>query len=183
MSGAGGFRRLAERVVYEGFRITTAVGTYEAPDGSRFERDVVHHPGAVAVVPVTGEGEVLLVRQYRAVVDATLLEIPAGIRDVPGEEPEATAARELAEEAGVRAGRLERLGEMYNSPGFCDEKVFLFLARDLEATDASAHGVEEEHMTVERVALADVARLVAAGEILDAKTIAGLALAHEALRA
>lgn len=182
MSGGGGFRRLSERVVYEGQRITSAVGTFEAPDGSRFERDVVRHPGAVAVVPVTADGEVLLVRQYRAVVDATLLEVPAGIRDVPGEAPEATAARELAEEAGVVAGRLTRLGEVYNSPGFCDELVFLFLAQDLEPAEASAQGVEEEHMTLERVPLADVARLVAAGAIQDAKTVAGLALAAEVLR-
>ena len=108
--------------VCRGSLISLAVGAFEAPDGDTFERDVVHHPGAVSVVPVVDEGTaVLLVRQYRAAVDRDLLEIPAGKRDVAGEPPELTARRELEEEVGMRAGRLEQLAEFYNSPGFCDE--------------------------------------------------------------
>ena len=93
-------------------------GTFAGPDGSPFERDIVHHPGAVSAVPLVEPPiEVIMVRQYRAAVDRELLEIPAGKRDVAGEAPEVTAHRELIEEIGMRAGRLERLGEFYNSPG------------------------------------------------------------------
>ena len=159
-----------------------AKGTFAAPDGDEFERDVVHHPGAVSVVPVVDEGEaVLLVRQYRAAVEEELLEIPAGKRDVEGEEPEACARRELVEEVGMRAGRMERLAVFYNSPGFCDERHWVFMGLDLEPTALSAQGVEEQHMTIERHSLDEVPDLIASGAIMDAKTIIGLTLAREAL--
>ncbi len=177
-----GFRKLTERVVHRGSLITAAVARFAAPDGSEFERDVVHHPGAVSVVPLADDGTVLLVRQYRAAVDAELLEIPAGKRDVADEPPETTAGRELEEEVGMRAGRLQKLAEFYNSPGFCDEHSWVYLARDLEPCDVSAHSVEERHMTIERVPLDDVPELVRAGAIVDAKSIIGLTLAREVLR-
>jgi 8-oxo-dGTP pyrophosphatase MutT (NUDIX family) len=178
------FRKLAEREIYRGSLISLAVGTFESPAGERFTRDVVHHPGAVSVVPVlAGDREVVLVRQYRAAIDRDLLEIPAGKRDVEGEPVELTAQRELEEEIGMRSGRLELLAEFFNSPGFCDEHSFVFLARDLESTQLSAQGVEEEHMTIERVALDEVPGLVARGELVDAKSIVGLCLARELLRA
>jgi ADP-ribose pyrophosphatase len=177
-----GFRKLSEAERYRGPLISVATATFAAPDGDTFERDVVHHPGAVSVVPVVDEGEaVLLVRQYRAAVDRELLEIPAGKRDVVGEEPELTARRELEEEVGMRAGRLEKLAEFFNSPGFCDEHSFVFMALDLEEVGNSLQGIEEQHMTVERIALDDVPALIASGEIVDAKSIIGLTLAREAL--
>ncbi len=177
-----GFRKLSERIVFEGYLITVAQGRFAAPDGEEFERDVVHHPGAVSVVPVVDGGEaVLLVRQYRAAVDAELLEIPAGKRDVHGEAPDVTAARELEEEVGMRAGRLEKLAEFFNSPGFSDEHSVVYMGLDLDASPQSLQGVEEQHMTVERVPLADVEGLVARGEIVDAKTVIGLSLARRAL--
>ena len=175
------FRKAGERVVHDGHLISVAVGTFVDPDGGTFERDVVHHPGAVSVVPLLDDGDVLLVRQYRAAIDRDLLEIPAGKRDVEDEPPEETAARELIEEVGMKAGRLELLAEFYNSPGFCDEHSFVFLARDLEPCDTSAQGIEEQHMTIERVALSEVPGLIASGAIIDAKTIIGLCLAREAL--
>ena len=176
------FRKLAEREVYRGSLISVAVGRFAAPTGEEFERDVVHHPGAVSVVPVLEDGStVVLLRQYRAAIDRDLLEIPAGKRDVTGEAPELTAHRELAEEIGMRAGRLRQLAEFYNSPGFCDEHSFVYMALDLEPCDNSLQGVEEQHMTVEHVALADVPRLIATGELVDAKSIIGLSLAREAL--
>jgi 8-oxo-dGTP pyrophosphatase MutT (NUDIX family) len=178
------FRKLAERSVFKGALIEVAQATFEAPDGDSFERDVVHHPGAVSVVAVVDGDrgpEAILVRQFRAAIDGELLEIPAGKRDVDGEDIEVTAARELEEEIGMRAGRLELLAEFYNSPGFSDEHSFIFLALDLEEAETSAHGVEEQHMTIERVALADVPRLIADAEIVDAKSIIGLCLAREAL--
>ena len=179
----GAFRRLGEHELYRGPLITVARGTFEAPDGSTFQRDVVHHPGAVSVVPLLGaeSGEVLLVRQYRAPVDRVLLEIPAGKRDVAAERPTDTARRELIEEVGQRAGRLELLAEFYNSPGFCDEHSFVYLALDLSPAESAAQGVEEQHMTVELVELDDAPALIRRGAIIDAKTIIGLTLAREAL--
>lgn len=179
------FRKLSERELLRGSLVSFGRGTFVDPDGVQFERDLVHHPGAVSVVPVVGEGgdaEVILVRQYRAAVDRDLLEIPAGKRDVHGEAPELTAARELAEEVGMRAGQLERLAEFFNSPGFCDEHSTVFLARALTPCAPSAQGVEERHMRVERVALAAVPGLIASGELIDAKSIIGLCLAREHLR-
>jgi len=177
-----GFQKRAERTVHRGPLITVAVGTFAAPDGTEFERDIVHHPGAVSVVPVIEQGDaVLLVRQYRAAIDTELLEIPAGKRDVEGEPPEQTARRELVEEIGMRAGRLEPLAEFYNSPGFCDELHYVFMALDLEPTATDLQGVEEQHMTIERVSLDAVPGLIADHRIIDAKTIIGLTLARERL--
>jgi ADP-ribose pyrophosphatase len=175
------FRKLTERRVHDGSLISVAVGTFEGPDGSTFERDLVRHPGAVSVVPVDDDRSVFMVRQYRAAIDADLLEIPAGKRDVEGEPPEETARRELEEEVGMRAGRLQKLAEFYNSPGFTDEHSWVFLARDLEPSEISAHSPEEEEMTVERVALDEVPALIASGRLVDAKSIIGLCLARDVL--
>lgn len=179
-----GFRKLDEREVWRGTVVSAAVGRYLAPDGAEFERDLVHHPGAVSVVPVLDGGRsVLLIRQYRSALDAVLLEIPAGKRDVDGEAPEVTAGRELEEEVGMRAGRLQKLAEFYNSPGFCDEHSHVYMGLDLEACPTSFQGIEETHMTIEEVAMDDVPGLIASGAITDAKTIIGLCLARQALAA
>ncbi|HZN16049.1 MAG TPA: NUDIX hydrolase [Acidimicrobiales bacterium] len=174
------FRKLTEREAFAGHVFRVAVADFESPDGEAFQREIVRHPGAVSVVPVDGS-EAILVRQYRAAVDRDLLEIPAGKRDVAGEPPETTARRELEEEIGMRAGRVEELAELYMTPGFSDEVMTIFLASDLETTAVQAHGVEEQYMTIERVALADVPGLIAAGEIADAKSIIGLLLARDRL--
>ena len=180
------FRKLGERLIYQGKIIRVVSARFTGPGGDQFERDIVFHPGAVSVVPVEfddgGAGPVaVLVRQYRAPLEQTILEIPAGIRDVDGEPPERTARRELAEEVGLRAGRMEKLCEFQNSPGFSDERVWVYLALDLEECATSAQSVEEQHMTVERIPLDDVPEMIAAGDIVDAKTIIGLCLAREAL--
>ena len=177
MSGSGsGFSRVSERTIYEGKVISLAIGTFTGPDGTTFERDVVHHPGAVAVVPLLDDGTVAMVRQYRAPLDRLLLEIPAGIRDVGGEPPDETARRELAEEVGLEAGSVELLCEIDNAAGFCDERYLVFLARELRPVDQSLQGIEEQHMTVEHLALDDVPGLIAAGELTDAKSVIGLLL-------
>lgn len=174
------FTRGPERLVHRGHIIDVVVGEFTAPDGHRFERDLVHHPGAVSVVPVDGDHAVL-VRQYRAALDQHLLEIPAGIRDVDDESPEATAARELEEEVGMRADTLELLCRFYNAPGFSDEEIVVYLATGLTATEVRPDGHEEQHMTVERVRLDDVESLIARGELVDAKSIIGLLLAKRHL--
>jgi ADP-ribose pyrophosphatase len=178
---SAGFRHLRDEERYRGWRISVVEATFRAPDGTEFTRDIVRHPGAVAVVAVTDDGDVLLVRQYRGAVDGELLEIPAGTRDVDGEAPEETAHRELLEEVGVHAGRIVRLGTMLNSPGFCDEETHLFLATALEPGDHARDGVEEQHIEVVPVPLADIDRLVASGELIDGQTILGLLLARQAL--
>ena len=175
------FRKLSERLVFEGALISLGEGTFEGPDASSFTRDVVHHPGAVSVLPYDADGTVLLVRQYRAAVDRELLEIPAGKRDVAGEAPELTAHRELAEEVGRKAGRMELLGTFFNSPGFCDEYSYTYLARDLTEVPLDAQSVEEAAMTIEPVPFSAALELITAGEITDAKTIIALLLARDRL--
>lgn len=171
------FRKVSERHVAGGTVVSFAVGTFESPDGQRFERELVRHPGAVVVVPVVGDDAVLLVRQFRAAVEQDLLELPAGKRDVPGEPTEVTAARELEEEVGRKAGRIELLCRFYNSPGFSDELSWCYLARDLVEVDNDLQGIEEQYLTVEQVALEDIHRLIVEGAIVDGKTIIGLELA------
>ena len=153
------------------------------PDGEALTRSVVRHPGAVVVVPIDADRRhALLVRQFRAAVGAEVLEVVAGKRDVEGEPPEATARRELEEEIGHRAGRLEKLCEFYNSPGFTDEYTHLYCALDLEPLDAPrAVTAEEAAMTVEPVALDRVDELVERGALCDAKSIIGLLLARRFL--
>jgi len=171
------FRRADEEVRYRGPFLTVVGGTFETPDGERFEREYLRHPGAVAVVVFDGD-DVLLVRQFRAAVNGELLEIPAGLLDVDGESPEATARRELEEELGRRAtGELEPLIEYVPAAGMADHRVQIYVCRDTEPCDARPHGPEESHMTVERVPLADVPKLIASGAIVDGKTIVGLLLA------
>ncbi len=176
-----GFRHLGDTTRYQGWRIVLVEAAFEAPDGTGFVRDVVRHPGAVAVVPVTGHGTVLLVRQYRGPVDAELLEIPAGTRDVEGEPPEETARRELAEEVGVRATELRLLVEMLNTPGFCDERTHLYLATGLEPCPTDRSGVEEHHMEVVEVPFGEIDAMVADGRLVDGQTILGLVLARDLL--
>jgi len=176
-----GFRKLDERIVWTGTLVSAGTGTFVDPDGTEFERDIVHHPGAVVVVPIIA-GDVILVRQYRAAINAELLEVPAGKRDVTDEPVDITAHRELEEEVGMRAGSMVRIAEFYNSPGFCDEHSFLFLATELTPCATSFQGHEEQHMTIERVPLDTVPELIASGQLVDGKSIIGLCLAREHLR-
>jgi 8-oxo-dGTP pyrophosphatase MutT (NUDIX family) len=177
---AEGFRQVGETTLYEGYLLRLVKGTFEAPDGARFERDIVRHPGAVGVVPVDGD-EVVLVRQYRPVMNTELLEIPAGTRDKEGEAPLETAVRELAEEIGATAASVEPLISYWVAPGVSDERMHLFLATGLTFGDTEADGPEEQHMTVERIRLGDVDAMVADGRIADAKSIVGLELAARRL--
>jgi ADP-ribose pyrophosphatase len=176
-----GFAKQGEREVHRGHVISLGVGSFVAPDGTEFERDVVHHPGAVSVVPLLDDGTVVVVRQYRAPLEMNLLEIPAGKRDVAGEEPIVTARRELAEEVGMLADHIELLAEFFNSPGFSDEHSYVYLARGLHETAIQPDGIEEQSMQIEHVPLELVPSLIQAGEITDAKTIIGLMLARERL--
>jgi len=147
------------------------VDEVEMPSGRRSTREVVEHHDAVVVVPLDGEGGVYLVRQFRLAVGKHLLELPAGGIE-PGEAPEACVARELREEIGMRPGKVERLGGFYSAPGFTNEYLYLFVARDLHPDRLPAE--DAEVIDVVRVSLKEIPRLIASGEIEDSKSIAGL---------
>ena len=181
-----GFRHLGDRLVHQGYIWHVAVAEYESPDGERVQRDIVRSPGAVAAVPVRvaadGSARVVLVRQYRPPFDDFVIEVPAGMRDVPGEPTEITAARELVEEVGLRPGRLEHLIDMYPSAGMTDSVLTLYLATDLAEVPRDTHGPEEAHMEVLDLALGDAVEMVLNGTIHDAKTVVGLLLVERRLR-
>ena len=176
-----GFRQLDERPIYAGRIFSVAEGRFADPDDHQFERSIVRHPGAVAVVAVDDLRRATLIRQYRPAVDRWILEIPAGTCDVQGEDTEATAHRELGEEVGLAAGSLRRLVGTRNSPGFCDQLTIVYLATDLRPTATGRTGVEERFMTTEQVELEAVPRLIAVGELVDQTSALGLLLAREAL--
>lgn len=175
-----GFRHLGDRQVHQGYIWSVAVGTFEAPDGSTFERDVVRSPGAVAAVPLLfdaeGNASVVLVRQYRAPYDEFVIEIPAGMRDVADEPTVETAHRELIEEVGLEAGRLEELTRFYPSAGMTDSVLHLFLATELTPVPQELHGPEEEHLEVLHMPFEAALAMVESGEIRDSKTVIGLLL-------
>lgn len=181
MTGQPGFRYLEEREIHHGHIWRVVNATFEDPLGGRFDRDIVRSPGAVGVVPVLFDPEgtpaAVLIRQWRAPYQSVLWEIPAGMRDVPGEAAIETARRELAEEVGYRASTYELLIELFPSPGLTDAVTTVFLATGLEPVERSLHGPEEEHMVVELVPLDRAVEMVERGEIRDAKTAVALLLA------
>lgn len=166
--------KLASETVFTGKILTVRRDKVRLPNGREATREVVAHPGAVAVVPVTAAGEVVLVRQYRYPIAQELLEVPAGKLD-KGEAPDDCARRELEEETGYRAGRLEHLATFYTAPGFTDEIMHLYLARDLSQTAQNTDG--DEFINIEYYKPDQLKALLAAKEIIDAKTIVGLLLA------
>jgi nudix-type nucleoside diphosphatase (YffH/AdpP family) len=184
--GMLGFRHVGDRLVHQGYIWHVVVGTFVSPSGETFSRDIVRSPGAVAAVPLLFDAEgtpsVVLVRQYRPAYDDYVIEIPAGMRDIEGEPIADTIARELVEEVGLRAGKLEPLLEFYPSAGMTDSVLHLYLATALVATARDVHGPEEEDMQVLHLPLAVAVEMVLRGEIHDAKTIVGLLLVDRRLR-
>lgn len=183
--GPSPFHKVGEAEVHRGHLVRFTIATFEGPDGTTFERDVVRTPSAVAIVPVDrgpdGAWEVVLVRQFRAAVERELVEIPAGMCDVEGEAAEDTARRELREEAGYTCDEVSALVDVHPAPGFTDHLCRVLLGVGLTAVDRDADGIEEQHMTVERIPLGDAVAMVAAGVITDAKTVAGLLTARARL--
>ena len=176
-----GFRRVSEEELLRAWLFRVDRFRLLDPDDKPFDRFVIRHPGAVTIVPVHDDGTVTLVRQYRAPVDTLVLEIPAGTRDKDGESPEATARRELAEEARLEATYWELLLGTWNSPGISDQQTLIYLATGLSSIPARPDGVEEGYMTVETIHLDDVDALVAAGSLKDETTVLGLYLARQRL--
>lgn len=164
------------RRIYEGRIVSLREDEVALADGRSVRREVVEHADVAVMVPIDAEGNVVLVRQFRLPARAVLLEIPAGGVD-DGESIEEAAQRELREETGYRAGRLERLAGFYATPGYCTEFMHLFLATDL-AQDPAEHDADEV-ITLERMPLAEAVGLIEAGGIKDGKSIAGLLLARD----
>ena len=164
--------RLSRRAVYEG-RIVTVYEDHMQLDGGREQMwTTIQHPGAVVMVPIDSDGNILLVRQPRPSARDVLLELPAGTRE-EGEEPDVTARRELQEEIAHDPGTMTPLGGFYSAPGFCDEFLHLFLATDLSPVEGVEPDADEE-ITVVPTPPNAVPDLIRSGEIRDAKSIAGL---------
>ncbi len=168
---------LASREIYHGSIFDVTVYTVRER-GQTYKRDVVHHPGGAGIVAIFEDGTLALVRQYRHPAVRYLLELPAG-RLNPPERPEDCAARELEEEVGVRAGRLEKLAEFFTTPGFCEEKLWLYLATDLVETTQSLE--EDEQVEIARISFERAFEMISSGEIEDAKTIIGIMMAAKRL--
>ena len=177
------YRVLASETVFEGPIISLHRDTVAMPGGDESVRDLVRHPGAVAVVALDDEGRVVLLRQYRHPVGRYLWELPAGLRDADGEPPLETAKRELAEEVELAAGRWSLLTTHYSSPGFCDEQVLVYLAEDLSPVgrpDGFTVQHEELDLTVQRVPLEEAVQRVFDGDIRNAAAVVGLLAAAQA---
>lgn len=180
------FAHLGDTPVHEGHIWRVVVAQFRAPDGREFTRDVVRSPGSVAVVPLIFDAEgnpsVVLVEQYRAALGDSLIEVPAGMRDIPGEPTETTAQRELVEEVGLRAGRMDHLLDMVPSPGMSDAVTRIYMATDCTPVERATQGPEEEFSRVLHVPLADALAMVRDGRIRDAKTVIGLYEAERSVR-
>jgi len=174
-------RVVDSRLLHRGRYLEFRVDTIERADGTRSERDIAGHPGAVAIVAIDPDGQVLLVRQWRTPAAKVLLEIPAGGLDVDEatgliEDPDLAARRELEEETGYRAGSWRLLTSFWSAPGFTSELMHLYLATDLEPAhpDERLGPDEDEHLRLERLPFADAVAAVERGEIADSKSIVGL---------
>jgi ADP-ribose pyrophosphatase len=171
---------VASRVLHQGRYLTVRVDTIERADGSRAERDIVGHPGAVAVLAIDPDGEILFVRQFRVPAGRVLLEIPAGTLDVDPataavEDHALAARRELEEETGYRADTWRHLTSFWTAPGFATELMHLWLATDLRPADGERLGPDEdEHLRLDRMPLSQAVAAAERGEIADAKSLVGL---------
>ncbi len=157
--------------IFKGNVLEFKVDTVELPDGTKATRELVHHPGGVAVVAVDDEGFVYLVRQYRKPYDEAVLEIPAGKRD-KGEEPLVGAKRELSEETGLEADEYIDLGTFYPTPGYTDEIIYLYMARGLKKGEA--HPDDDEYVENEKIHIDTLVDMIMSNEIKDGKTIAAI---------
>ncbi|GAA4470245.1 NUDIX domain-containing protein [Phytohabitans houttuyneae] len=185
MTAAHTYEVRAQHERYRGpvFRVVT--DEVLMPGGTVVERDYLQHVGAVGVVAVDGDGQVVLIRQYRHAVRNHIWEIPAGLADVPGEPAPEVAARELAEETDLAAGRLDHLLDLHTTPGCSNERIRLFLARDLRPAPASGfeRHDEEAELQVRRFPLAEAMSMALAGEITNGPTVAGIFAAAHVLSA
>lgn len=176
------FRAVSSEPIYVGRVFTLTQEIFESPTGALFDRQIVRHNGAVAVVPLHDDQTVTLIFQYRPALGVRLFELPAGLCDRVGEPKDEAARRELQEEVGLAAARLDLIGDCTPAPGLTDERVTIFLARDLTEIASTADGPEEDDIVVHRIALSDALAMIDRGEIFDGKTVIGLLRAERLLR-
>jgi ADP-ribose pyrophosphatase len=162
---------MTAREIYTGRVIRLRLEEATLPTGRQVTLEVVHHPGASAIVALDTQQQVTLVRQYRHAAGGYIWEVPAGTLGA-GEDPAVCAARELREETGLVAGQWTPLGSIFTTPGFCNERIHLFLARELSTAEAALD--DDEVLTVNQVSLRQALAMIASGEINDAKSIAAL---------
>lgn len=170
---------LNRQQIFAGRVVDLSVDRVKMPNGRTTELEVIRHPGAAAMVPLTDTGEVLLVRQYRYATGGWLLEVPAGKLD-EGEDPDVCAARELEEEVGMNPAELVPLGWIWTTPGFTDEKIWMYLCRGLEPAEQNLQ--DDEVLTIESRPLAEAIEMVHRGEICDSKSVCALLRAESYLR-
>jgi ADP-ribose pyrophosphatase len=170
-------RLIERRQVYRGRIFTLDVDRVTLPTGHTLDMEVVRHPGSVVLLPIPSPGQVILIRQYRYSIDRWIWELPAGSLK-PGEDPAEAAARECEEEIGLAPRRLTRLRGFYPTPGFCDEEMIYFRCEELgpPAPDSTARKDDDEEIEPRTFSVDEARRLIATGEIVDLKTVAGLTL-------
>ena len=168
-------RTIESRRVFEGRVFSVARDRVRLPHGREATLDVVRHAASAVLLPMVDDQHVVLIRQYRYPVDRVLWELPAGTLD-PGESPEAAAARECHEEIGLVPSRVERIGAFFPTPGYCDEEMFFFRLSGLHQPATQAHQDPDEHIEPRTFPLDEARAMVRRGEILDMKTVVGLAL-------
>lgn len=166
------FRRLERELVYKGTVVDFYKDTIQVPNGNVVKWDFIKHQGAAAVLPVREDGKLIMVRQYRNAVDRYTLELPAGGLNTPDEPTEKAAIRELSEETGYTAGQWELLISIYTTVAFCNEKIDIYLAREL--TPGERHLDEDEVISVGAYDVDELCEMIYSGKIQDSKTVAGI---------
>lgn len=167
--------------IYDGKIISVQVDDVRLPDGNKSKREIVKHPGAVALLPITNEGKLIVVKQYRKALERTIIEIPAG-RIEPNEDPKITAVRELEEETGYGAKEVTYIQSFATSPGFADEIIHLYVAKSLYKIDNPADGDEDEFIEQFEITIEEAEEMVAKGDIYDAKTAFAILYAKHELK-
>lgn len=162
-------KTVSSDMLFKGRVISLQVDEVELPNGKRGKREIIKHPGAVAVIAITDEGKIIMVEQYRKAMERSLVEIPAGKLE-PGEEPLRSAERELEEETGYESAEMKHLISFYTSPGFADELVHLFVATGLTKKENPAACDEDEFVELIELTVEEAQRFIEEGKIADAKT-------------
>ena len=172
-------KKISSKQIFDGKIVKLFVDEVELPNGQIATREIVRHPGAVSVVPLTNEGEVVMVKQFRYPFERVLLEIPAGKLE-PGEDPLEAVKRELEEESGVVAENIEFIGMTYTTVAFTDEKIYTYMATGL--TFKESHPDEDEFLEVVKLPLDTLVNMVMSGEIKDSKTQVAILKAEKLLK-